>query len=45
MKKELVIENVRAISQYSDELEYVKQLKFSLQKFKSDNIEFEKKVF
>ena len=27
----------------SDELENVKQLNFSLQKFESDNIEFEKK--
>jgi hypothetical protein len=37
--------NVHRIAIFSDELEYVKQLKFSLQKFKSDNIEFEKKVF
>ena len=28
---------------YPDELENVKQLNFSLQKFESDNIEFEKK--
>jgi hypothetical protein len=66
LKKELVIENVRAIcwivpkkylllldqtillnvhkiAIFSDELENVKQLNFSLQKFESDNIEFEKK--
>jgi hypothetical protein len=69
LKKELAIENVRAISwivpkKYqltgrkriafdnnvykiailSDELENVKQLNFSLQKFESNNIEFEKSV-
>ncbi len=37
--------NVHKIAIFSDELEYVKQLNFSLQKFESDNIEFEKKVF
>ena len=31
------------IAIFSDELENVKQLNFSLQKFESDNIEFEKK--
>jgi hypothetical protein len=48
LKKELVIENVtfdnnvHKIAIFSDELENVKQLNFSLQKFESDNIEFEK---
>ena len=32
------------IAIFSDELENVKQLNFSLQKFESDNIEFEKNV-
>ena len=32
------------IAIFSDELEHVKQLNFSLQKFESDNIEFEKRV-
>ena len=32
------------IAIFSDELENVKQLNFSLQKFESDNIEFEKSV-
>jgi IS30 family transposase len=32
------------IAIFSDELEHVKQLNFSLQKFESDNIEFEKSV-
>jgi hypothetical protein len=62
LKKEIVIENVRAIcwivpkkylllldhvhkiAIFSDELENVKQLNFSLQKFESDNIEFKKSV-
>jgi hypothetical protein len=35
--------NVHKIAIFSDELEHVKQLSFSLQKFESDNIEFEKK--
>ena len=34
--------NVHKIAIFSDELENVKQLNFSLQKFESDNIEFEK---
>jgi hypothetical protein len=34
--------NVHKIAIFSDELENVKQLHFSLQKFESDNIEFEK---
>jgi septation ring formation regulator EzrA len=34
---------VHNIAIFSDELENVKQLYFSLQKFESDNIEFEKK--
>jgi hypothetical protein len=34
---------VHKIAIFSDELENVKQLNFSLQKFESDNIEFEKK--
>jgi hypothetical protein len=37
--------NVHMVAIFSDELENVKQLNFSLQKFESDNIEFEKKVF
>jgi hypothetical protein len=37
--------NVQKIAIFSDEFENVKQLNFSLQKFESDNIEFEKKVF
>ena len=37
--------NVQKIAIFSDEFENVKQLHFSLQKFESDNIEFEKKVF
>ena len=36
--------NVHKIAILSDELENVKQLNFSLQKFESDNIEFEKSV-
>jgi hypothetical protein len=36
--------NVHKIAIFSDELENVKQLNFSLQKFESDNIEFEKSV-
>jgi hypothetical protein len=36
--------NVHKIAIFSDELEHVKQLSFSLQKFESDNIEFEKSV-
>jgi hypothetical protein len=36
--------NVHQIAIFSDELENVKQLNFSLQKFESDNIEFEKSV-
>ena len=36
--------NVQKIAIFSDEFENVKQLNFSLQKFKSDNIEFEKSV-
>jgi hypothetical protein len=35
--------NVHKIAIFSDELENVKQLNFSLPKFESDNIEFEKK--
>jgi GMP synthase PP-ATPase subunit len=35
--------NVHKIAIFSDVLENVKQLNFSLQKFESDNIEFEKK--
>jgi hypothetical protein len=35
---------VYKIAIFSDELENVKQLNLSLQKFKSDNIEFEKSV-
>jgi hypothetical protein len=34
---------VHKIAIFSDELENVKQLNFSLHKFESDNIEFEKK--
>jgi hypothetical protein len=34
--------NVHKIAIFSDELENVKQLNFSLQKFESDNIRFEK---
>ena len=37
--------NVHKIAIFSDELENVKQLNFSLQRFASDTIEFEKKVF
>ena len=37
--------NVHKIAIFSDEFESVKQLDFSLHKFESDNIEFEKKVF
>ena len=37
--------NVQKIAIFSDEFENVKQLNFSLQKFESDNIEFEKQVF
>ena len=37
--------NVHKIAKFSDELENVKQLNFSLQKFESDNIEFEKRIF
>ena len=36
--------NVHKIAIFSDELENVKQLNFSLQKFESDSIEFEKSV-
>jgi hypothetical protein len=36
--------NVHMIAIFSDELENVKQLNFSSQKFESDNIEFEKSV-
>jgi hypothetical protein len=36
---------VHKIAISPDELENVKQLNFILQKFESDNIEFEKKVF
>ena len=36
--------SVHKIAIFSDELENVKQLNFSLQKFESDNIEFEKSV-
>ena len=36
--------NVHKIAIFSDEIENVKQLNFSLQKFESDNIEFEKSV-
>jgi hypothetical protein len=36
--------NVHKIAIFSDELENVKQLKFSLQKVESDNIELEKSV-
>ena len=36
--------NVHKNAIFSDELENVKQLNFSLQKFESDNIEFEKSV-
>jgi hypothetical protein len=36
--------NVHRIAIFSDELENVKQLNVSLQKFESDNIEFEKSV-
>jgi hypothetical protein len=35
--------NVHKIAIFSDELENVRQLNFSLQRFESDNIEFEKK--
>ena len=35
--------NVHKIAIFSDELKNVKQLNFSLQKFESDNIEFDKK--
>ena len=34
--------NVHKIAIFSDELENIKQLHFSLQKFENDNIEFEK---
>ena len=36
--------NVHKIAIFSDVLKNVKQLNFSLQKFESDNIEFEKSV-
>ena len=36
--------NMHKIAIFSDELENVKQLNFSLQKFESDKIEFEKSV-
>ena len=36
--------NAHKIAIFSDEIENVKQLNFSLQKFESDNIEFEKSV-
>ena len=35
--------NVHKIAIFSDELENVEQLNFSIQVFESDNIEFEKK--
>jgi hypothetical protein len=37
--------NVHKIAIFSDQLENVKQLNFSLQKFESDSIEFEKKCY
>ena len=44
-RKRIVFDNnVHKIAIFSDELEYIKQLKFSLQKFENDNIEFEKSV-
>jgi uncharacterized Tic20 family protein len=44
-RKRLAVDsNVHKIAIFSDELENVKQLNFSLQKFESDNIEFEKSV-
>ena len=36
--------NMHKIAIFSDELENIKQLNFSLQKLESDNIEFETKV-
>ena len=42
-KRIAVNNNVHKIAIFSDELENVKQLNFSLQKFESDNIEFEKR--
>jgi hypothetical protein len=45
-RKRIVFDsNVHKIAIFSDEFENVKQLDFSLHKFESDNIEFEKKVF
>ena len=45
MRKRIAFDsNVHKIAIFSDELENVKQLNFSLQKFESDNIEFEKSV-
>jgi hypothetical protein len=40
----LLDQTIYNIAIFSDELENVKQLNFSLQKFESDNIEFEKSV-
>ena len=45
MRKRIAFDsNVHKIAIFSDELENVKQLNFSLQKFERDNIEFEKSV-
>ena len=45
MRKRIAFDsNVHKIAIFSDELENVKQLNFSLQKFESDNIEFEKSI-
>jgi hypothetical protein len=44
-RKRIAIDsNVHKSAIFSDELENLKQLNFSLQKFESDNIEFEKSV-
>jgi hypothetical protein len=44
-RKRIVFDNnVHKIAIFSDELENIKQLNFSLQKFENDNIEFEKSV-
>jgi hypothetical protein len=44
-RKRIVFDNnVHKIAIFSDELENIKQLNFSLQTFENDNIEFEKSV-
>jgi hypothetical protein len=44
MKRIVFDNNVHKIAIFSDELENIKQLNFSLQTFENDNIEFEKSV-